>query len=542
MDPPVRVSTLTVTTNTQRARIHARPVRIWPASDPRRGRVWRYSFLLLDHTGDQIQGFISTPDYQRISAIFAEHNIVEITKFRVDGSTKDYQVVDREYAVNITRLSQIRTLPSNMYQIPTYCFDFKQLEDVGVNITYEKAVLDTIARLSGFSEIRTVPALGHARVQTMYLTNERGYSMDVALWGDFIDMFNVPQLYEQSKSAPIIIACNAHSSLIKYHQMQRSTLYSLKTYTGTRFHFDTAIKEISNYLAQTPFDGHPIVLQATHDMFGRDPRVLSPLPKVNPVMITLAGLNNLYLDNFTEGLYQCPARIVHIIDPFDWHYQACPDCRRKLEYSNHELHCPDCHVRKRQFIPWYRIRVQVKDATDEAQFMLLGKTGEMIVGVDSVTLKMEEDKNNEKIPQALLDIVNKTYLFTVSGKQPGPYRKHRSYTVTRHEKVPDTMLHLLPPPVLLLQEPSPHQQAATPITPQTPSVQQDNQNTTVPGSSQNLPDEQALPTKRIEPQDTPAATIPLRAVRRRLQDDFSSSSQENSTSSQPVQDGQQQDE
>ncbi|KAJ1686825.1 hypothetical protein LUZ63_010753 [Rhynchospora breviuscula] len=458
----IPVSTLTETTRTQDAKIHGRPVRIWPASDPRRGRVWKFNFLFLDHMGGKIQGIVMTPDYQRVANSFAEQNIVEITRFTVAAGTKDYQVVDYDYVLKITQQTQINTLPSDMYPIPIYHFDFKPLEDVGTKITYEKAVLDVIARLSGFSTIRTVPTLGNARVQTMYLTNERGYTMDVALWADFIDKFNMPELYEQSKTAPIIIACNGL-------QIKKGfgDIYSLKTYTGTRFHFDTNIKEISDYLQQTPYDNQPIVLEATPEMFNRDAPAHSLLTKSPPVRITLAQLNGLY-----------------------------------------------------------RIRVQVRDQTDAAQFMLLGKTGEMIVGVDAVTLKMRQDENDGRVPQALQDIVNKAYLFTVQGKQPGPLLTYRTYTVSRHEQIPNEMLDLLPEPILLIEDSSSAQPSTAGPTANTPPPPQDKGKGIVPDLAPITPHQKSVSLKRSPPQQSADATVPAKTLKRSLEQDLSASSHE----------------
>ncbi|KAJ4766699.1 hypothetical protein LUZ62_077074 [Rhynchospora pubera] len=244
----------------------------------------------------------------------------------------------------------------------------------------------------------------------MYLTNERGKVLDVALWGDFINKFDVAALHEQSQSSSIVIACNG-LQITEYRR-----LYGLKTYTGTRFHVDTAIGEIADYLQKycIPYDGRPLLLNATPEMFGRVPQAQSLLPRRDPISISLAELNSLYLDNFTETLYQFPARIIQVINPFDWHYLACTECHRKLEIEGKAFYCSECKMNRRHSIPWYRIRVQVADQTDQAQFMLLGKTGEMIVGVDSITLKAEHDVDKEKLPPALLAIVNKAYLFTVS--------------------------------------------------------------------------------------------------------------------------------
>ncbi|KAJ4794188.1 Replication factor-A carboxy-terminal domain protein [Rhynchospora pubera] len=508
----IPASKVTETTNTLNATIHGRPVRIWPASDPRRGKVWKYSFLFLDHMGGKIQGIIMAPDRQRVANSFTEQNIVEITRFSVTAATKDYQVVDYKYLLSITHQTQIKTLPSDMYPIPVYHFDFKRLEDVGTEITYEKAVLDTIARLSGFSTVRTVQSAGNARVQTMYLTNERGFTMDVALWADFIDQFDIAALYEQSKTTPIIIACNGL-------QVRKANpdIYSLKTYTGTRFYLDNTIKEISDYLHQTPYDGKTIVLEATPEMFNRTAPGRSLVARSPPVNITLAQLNGLYLDNFTETLYQCPSRIIQFTSPFDWCYAACTDCHKKLDRSSLGYYCSECHTRKRTFVPWYRMTVRVADQTDAAQFMLLGKTGEMIVGSDAVTMKMQQDQNDGAVPQPLQDIVNKAYLFTVQGKQLGPVLTYRTYTVSRHEPVPDDMLHLLPEPLLLIEDSPSADPSLIEAPVNTPPPSQDK------GKAIAADLTPVTPLKRpVDPHST-ESTVPTKTVRRRLQEDLTAS-------------------
>ncbi|KAJ3708363.1 hypothetical protein LUZ61_012068 [Rhynchospora tenuis] len=448
MDNLLQVSTLTLTTETQNAKIHGRAVRIWPASDPRRGRVWKFHFLFIDHTGSKIQGFILTTDYQRVGHVFTEQNLIEITKFAVDESSQDYKVVDYDYMLKITRQTQVKMLPTAMYALPTYYFDFRQLEDVGTEITYEKAVLDTIARLSGFSDVKTVPSLDNVRVQTIYLTNE-----------------------------------------------------------------------------STPFDDQPIVLNATPGMFNRAAPPLALLPKKPAIKITIQDLNALYLDNYTETYYQSAIRITRITDPFDWFYEACPDCHKMLDRDGQAFYCPDCRTKNDNLyhgvntLEMYRIKIQVADHTGTAQFVLLGKTAAAIVGADPGVLKTEQDNTN-KPPQALLNIVNKTYLFTVSGKQPGPKRKYRTYTVSRQEPVPDDMIALLPDPILLLQG-SPHAQQQSPQTPKTPPTLQDegkSASTTPPPEATQT---EILPMKRTKHEEGETAVIPVKSIRRRLADDFS---------------------
>ncbi|KAJ3688220.1 hypothetical protein LUZ61_017384 [Rhynchospora tenuis] len=194
--------------------------------------------------GEKIQGTIPVPDYQRVSNIFSEENVCEISRFTVEGSTIDYQVIKHAYMLCLTRQTLITALPPNLYDIPRNYFQFGSFDDLGVRITHLKPVTDVIARLVGFGDVfekNTGPQ--PARVQGMYLTDNRGKIVEVALWGDYINRFNIPELFERSKQGPMIIACN--SLQLKYWR----GVYGLKTYSGTRFFMDPSIKEIADYLA-----------------------------------------------------------------------------------------------------------------------------------------------------------------------------------------------------------------------------------------------------------------------------------------------------
>ncbi|KAJ3696542.1 hypothetical protein LUZ61_000247 [Rhynchospora tenuis] len=463
MNPPVPVDSLTLTTKTDIIRIHGRPVRIWPAQDPRFGRVYSMAFLFIDHTGGKIQGIIPVPDYQRLSNIFSEENICEISRFTVEGSTLDYQVVKHPFILSLTRQTVVTALQPDSYDIPTKHFDFSSFDDLGVRITHLKAV-------TGFSDIieNNTGALP-SRVQAMYLTDNRGKTVELALWGDYITQFNIPELFEKSKQGPIIIACN--SVQLKYWR----GIYGLKTYSGTRFYMDPSIKEIADYLAATPYDGNPITLHATSETYNIHLATSSALQRSAPIKLTIAQLNALYLDAYNENHYQCAAIIMNVNNRFDWYYESCPECHRKLSQNATGIWCGNCNVRRTNGLPWYKIRVQAVDQTGSAQFVLLGRLGEAAVGMTAQALVAVQQQNNN-VPDQLMAIVGKKYLFTVAGKQRVSHQENRPYTVVSMLEVPPEMLPLLPQPILdhevadLLSHESPFTVLADLHTPAHPSA------------------------------------------------------------------------
>ncbi|KAJ1701661.1 hypothetical protein LUZ63_001440 [Rhynchospora breviuscula] len=236
----------------------------------------------------------------------------------------------------------------------------------------------------------------------------------------------------------------------------------------------------------TPYDGNPITLRATSETYNIHTATSSALLWPDPIKMTIMQLNSLYLDSYNENHYQCAAIIMNINNRLDWNYESCPECHRKLGQNSGGMWCGHCNTRKTNGVPWYRIRVQVVDHTGSAQFVLLGRLGEVAVGMTAQALAAIQQQNNNKTPDQLMAAVGKKYLFTVAGKQRTPQQDNRTYTVVNIEEVPADMLELLPQPVLDSQvgnlasasvtpsgqnqpHTSPHPLTTTPESPPTPA-------------------------------------------------------------------------
>ncbi|KAJ1689868.1 hypothetical protein LUZ63_014023 [Rhynchospora breviuscula] len=348
--------------------------------------------------------------------------------------------------LSLTTQTVITMLQPDAYPIPRNYFQFRPLSDVGVTVTHLKAVMDVIARVVGFGDTFHRNTAGQpARVRGMYLRDSGGRTVEVALWGNYTDHFDIVDLYEKSKQGPIIIICN--SLQIKYWR----GVYGLKTYSGTHFFLDPSMKEISDYLATTPYDGSPITLQATSETFNIHVATSPALLRADPIKVTMVQLSSLYLDNYNENYYQCAGIIMNINNRSDWYYQSCPECRRKLGQQGTEFWCSHRNTRRTNTLPWYKIRVQAVDHTMSAQFVLLGRFGEQVVGMPAQQLLTLQREASNKTPEALTAIIGKKYLFTVAGKQCIPYQENRIYTVVNLEEVPTDMLALLPEPILHIE-------------------------------------------------------------------------------------------
>ncbi|KAJ4809872.1 Replication factor-A carboxy-terminal domain protein [Rhynchospora pubera] len=264
------------------------------------------------------------------------------------------------------------------------------------------------------------------RIQTIYLTDERGHTVDIVLWEDFIDAINIEELQANSNEMPIIVACS--SVMLKEYE----GTYSLKTFAGTRFYTDYNIEEIKKYLTSAKSDSLSGKIErrssSTNDVISANPLARN----VHIPTITLEALSSLPLDNSSGGQFICIAEIVHINKPFDWFYDGCVKCNSRMKQTNW---CPGCKENNVELIPCYKLCLEVKDNTGEAEFKVLTTTAEHMVGMEANKVIEGMNGNEHDAPEPIRKLVGKIFKFTVSGKLSVIYNEHRSYTVMKAEMI-----------------------------------------------------------------------------------------------------------
>ncbi|KAJ1680742.1 hypothetical protein LUZ63_005435 [Rhynchospora breviuscula] len=231
-------------TNRVQGVIHARVLKIWQAIDTKNNNVWGMNFVLLDKEGGAIQGVMPINFYRRMEVEFVEGNICEIGRFTVEHiKNSGFRTVKHDFTLYFSGQTYVTPLDPNLHDIPVCYFDFKCLEDIGTKITDEKQPIDVIGRVSHFTTIEEKMANGKpTKMQTVYMTNESGHTVEITLWAHFVDQLDIDGVYAKSNNQPMFLACS--SVMLKHYQGK----YSLRAYAATRFYTDRGIKEIKEYL------------------------------------------------------------------------------------------------------------------------------------------------------------------------------------------------------------------------------------------------------------------------------------------------------
>ncbi|KAJ4765340.1 Replication protein A 70 kDa DNA-binding subunit A [Rhynchospora pubera] len=430
MDIVLAISQLT---NRIQGVIHARVFKIWQAIDTKNNNVWGMNFVLLDKEGDAIQGVMPINIYRRMEIDFVEGNICEIGRFTVEHiKNSAFRTVKHDFTLYFSGQTYVTLLAPELHDVPVCYFDFKLLEDIGTKITDEKQPFDVIGRVSNFTTIQEKLANGKpTKMQTIYMTNESGQTVEMTLWAHFVDELDIDGAYAKSNNQPIILACS--SVMLKQYRGK----YSLKAYAATRFYMDPGIKEIKEYLESVHCDDTAI--QNSDAIVSNEGSPSNArAPNIDQIKISLGNLSMLPLDNFSTGQYLCVAQIVGVNNPFDWYYEGCPKCNGKLRQS----WCVGCESKRQQPVICYKILWQVEDDTGEAEFSAIGNTAQYMIGEKASEVKDKTNLDCNELPPPLKKLIGKKYKFTVSGKLQVLYKNHRVYNILQSELIVQNELTL----------------------------------------------------------------------------------------------------
>ncbi|KAJ4754883.1 Replication factor-A carboxy-terminal domain protein [Rhynchospora pubera] len=416
--------------------LHCRVFKLWDAVDTKTGNIWGKNFVVADNEGGAIQGIVPIDIYHRIEGDFKEGYVCEIGRFTAQHVKENgFTTVPHEFTLSLSRQTCIKQLSSKSVDMPLYFFAFKPLEDIGTDITNENEPIDIIGVVTDFSRIEEKMVKGRpTKMQVLYISNERGHTVELTLWANYIEKVDINGVYERVNNDPIILACS--SVLIKEWRGN----YSIRAYAGTRFFTDTSIKEISDYLERLELSGKVLKKDHIVSVGANTSPSAQQSNNSEPKGISLLDLSMLPLDTSTGGRYICEAEIVGINNLFDWYFEGCSKCQTKMK----DNYCGVCKGRKEK-AAIYRILLEVKDGDAQAEFCAMADTTQEIVGEPATTVIDESRLNSDGVPVMLHKLIGKTFKFTISGKLQGSYKNHRLYKVLQSEVVSKDKELLLAP-------------------------------------------------------------------------------------------------
>ncbi|CAN6813046.1 unnamed protein product, partial [Brassica oleracea] len=119
------------------------------------------------------------------------------------------------------------------------------------------------------------------------------------------------------------------------------------------------------------------------------------------------------------------ATVCAIDTDWAWYYFGCVKCnfkkvtditKRDVVPVKHLFHCDSCRQNVTNVAPQFKLHLLIKDDYGETKVMLLDTIAEPIVGVSADVLlggSLEEVEDPEDLPDAITDLIGKTFKFGV---------------------------------------------------------------------------------------------------------------------------------
>ncbi|KAB2595631.1 replication factor A protein 1-like [Pyrus ussuriensis x Pyrus communis] len=110
--------------------------------------------------------------------------------------------------------------------------------------------------------------------------------------------------------------------------------------------------------------------------------------------------------------FMCQATIVDYDLTNGWWYKSCPYCHKSVRNTNGTFQCFEHGLLKKMPEPWFKMNFIVDDATNQLNFLVIGRTAEKILGISCHSLVIEEGYDDSSVlPPQLQKLVHSTKKF-----------------------------------------------------------------------------------------------------------------------------------
>ncbi|XP_020270579.1 replication protein A 70 kDa DNA-binding subunit B-like [Asparagus officinalis] len=146
------------------------------------------------------------------------------------------------------------------------------------------------------------------------------------------------------------------------------------------------------------------------------------------------------LDEIREARKVCTcvtlATIEKIQTDYNWFYNACKKCQRKVKSEDGKFWCEKCNENARFVIPRYRVQVLVIDHTCTASFVLFDREAKQVIHKSAVELRgrLTKEGDDDSFPRELDVLVKKKFLFKI---QVSEFNLNQNWPVFSVSKMTD---------------------------------------------------------------------------------------------------------
>ncbi|KAJ1398871.1 Nucleic acid-binding, OB-fold [Sesbania bispinosa] len=343
--------------------------------------------VLVDYEGGGIQASIRKAMMKKISNCVTEGFVYKMTYFTVIANGGTYRATTHEFKL----LFQPRTkvVPAESEIIPRFGLDVKSSKDIQDTNGKSDYLFDFTGLLTGVSEDKLYERNDKTtRVLELELTEDKGV-VKCSLYGHFIDTMKGFMLTNADELSVVVIQ---FAKVKRY--MGKVSLYTVGN--STRLLWNPEIPEVRDF--KNSIACHGI------DMHG-------PLRMIGDLSFSMTDEFLSYFTRKTEGNFIFLATVDAIVKYSFW-WCSCK-CYKyvKLDEGTNTYYCTGCKTHVSEVIPRYKLKLEVNDGIEKANFVL--------------------SRNHLMNIQELNKLIGNGYLIKVEVKDDRAFRFDDSFKVKR---------------------------------------------------------------------------------------------------------------
>ncbi|XP_057425819.1 replication protein A 70 kDa DNA-binding subunit C-like [Lotus japonicus] len=363
--------------------------------------------ILMDQYGGKIQCSLRREMYVKWGQTFMEGNVYKITFGRLVPNLGPFRATEHPFKILLNHDSIV--VPCENTLIPMWGLSLKNSEQVNMACGRSDCLVDFIGLLTCIVEERTCVKKGKmGRVQCVLFEEHAKFVTDY--------------LSIHSTEEAILVF-----QLAKIKKFRGKSV--LQGVVGaTRLSFNPQIPEVLSFWNEIMVTDTQFADEAGFNMIENSVvSVYDDFIKNHPRK-TVKSLN----ETIEDGDFVVRAKIVTLLEDDSWWYLACK-CSRAVMNENGHYYCSGCFRLVNYVAPRFRIKLQVSDGVDSADFVMPDSIAEnLLKKTCSQMLNEVEDPNCTRATTVMQEgLVGRDLLFKVEKNLVNVYNFEDPYTVKR---------------------------------------------------------------------------------------------------------------
>ncbi|XP_070677151.1 replication protein A 70 kDa DNA-binding subunit B-like [Malus domestica] len=329
--------------------------------------------------------------------------VYEIDKFRLINNRKSNKIVPHYAMVELNKNTTIVPVEKPNQLIPMHWFNLIEFDELHKKVDRDVNLTDVFGCLMALQPIEeiTVQNIRVEKKRDLKLQNTRGEQVTVTLWAETATSFQDDAL--QSLSSPLFIVLTS----LKVKKYKGKPV--LGSTGSTVCIFNPDIPQLSEYKQQFEHLKTPIeILQTSAEKYGKGAVIADSEQKtIEQLLLLDPALNK-------NTSFVCQATIVDYDLTKGWWYKSCPYCHKSVKNTYGTFQCFEHGSLEKMPEPWFKMNFIVDDATNQFNFLVIGRTAEKLLGISCHSLVIEEGYDDSSVlPPHLQKLVGSTKKFQV---------------------------------------------------------------------------------------------------------------------------------